>query len=196
MAEEEDRHCCQRKSKLCTLTGLLTNFQWDKCHQLLHARPSIYLLHMFNYPLVAAPFAIMLTGLPPIQQHIWGIIADASQTYRTACSKEFWVAQLRALLPSCSLKFYKMSMLSTSDFHKQLRQTAWIPSSARRLHQTCLSVLFNYFALLLVNRNPCFPFSLPHTASVLWIPPPQPTHGSLWTSFTLCWNHFGQKIWR
>lgn len=30
--------------------GYLTNFQWDKCHQLLHARPSIYLLHMFNYP--------------------------------------------------------------------------------------------------------------------------------------------------
>lgn len=131
--------------------GYLTNFQWDKCHQLLHARLSIYLLHMFNYPLVAAPFGIVLTGLHPIQQHIWGIIADASQTHKTPCSKEFWVAQLRALLSSCSLKFYKMSVLSTSYFHKQLRQTTWIPSSARGLHQTSLSVLFS-----LINRNLVF----------------------------------------
>lgn len=138
--------------------GYLTNFQWDKCHQLLHARPSIYLLHMFNYPLVAAPFGIVLTGLHPIQQHIWGIIADASQTHKTPCSKEFWVAQLHALLPSCSLKFYKMSMLSTSYFHKQLRQTTWIPSSARRLHHTRLSVLFNYFALLFGKQKSLFSF--------------------------------------
>lgn len=139
---------------------------------------------------------IVLTGLPPIQQHISGIIADASQPHKTRCSKEAGVAQLRALLPSCSLKFYKMSKLSTSYFHKQLRQTTWIPSSARGY--ITLAFLFCSITLpfSLVNRNPCFPFSLPHTASVLQIPPPQPTHGSSWTSFTPCWNHFGQKIWR
>lgn len=51
-----------------------------------------------------------------------------------------------------------MSMLSARYFHKQLRQTTWIPSSAHRLHQTCLSVLFNYFALLFGKQKSLFSF--------------------------------------
>lgn len=94
------------------------------------------------------------------------------------------MAQLRAWLPSCSLKFYKMSMLSTSYFPKQLRQTTRIPSSARRLHQIRLSVLFNYFALLFGKQKPLFSFLSTTDCICSPNPPPQPTHGSLWTSFT------------
>jgi len=48
-------------------------------------------------------------------------------------------------------------------------------------------------SLSLVNRNPCFTFSLPHTA---FCSPNYTTLICTRTSFTLCWSSFRQKISR